>query len=388
MFAVADELVYTRPQLVNLDFSLLTANKSIAKTRTGSVSFADMERLEKCSHSLLEGNLHALWLMSALVFQLKADGFSPSDPTLSDKAISSISCTLASQTSLAAAMSDFVVSKRKESLLSHVSLPISASQKQELLVTPGTDSALFDQSLLEQVSGQVKEDSFISTSMAMAKLAGAKSGGKTKSSASSASSSFAGGSSPLGFSRPGPSGFCKLSTSPARGGGSKRGRGGRGTSPSLFSRRKGFRKQESCPCPLTVGGCLSLHWQAWSDRGADPWVVEVLRRGYQIPFHSAPPLSSEPIPFPAYTPSSFWGKALEQEVLSLVEKGAVELAPRPSPGFYSLLFVVMKASESWRPMIDFSTLNLHVLKSPFKMETLQSVLFSVRSEDWMVSLDL
>ena len=382
MFAVADELDYTRPLLVNLDFSLLTANKSIAKTRAGSVSFTDMERLEKCSHSLLEGNLHALWLMSALVSQLKADGFSPSDLTLSYKAISLISCTLASQTSLAAAMSDFVVSKRKESLLSHVSLPISASQKRELLVTPGTDSALFDQLLLEQVSGQVKEDSFISTSMAMAKLAGAKSGGKTKSSASYASSSFAGGSSPLGFSRPGPSGFCKLSTSPARG------RGGRGTSPSLSSRRKGFRKQESYPCPLTVGGCLSLHWQAWSDRGADPWVVEVLRRGYQIPFHSAPPLSSEPIPFPAYTPSSIWGKALEQEVLSLVEKGAVELAPRPSPGFYCRLFVVMKASESWRPMIDFSTLNLHVLKSPFKMETLQSVLFSVRSEDWMVSLDL
>ena len=103
--------------------------------------------MEKCSRSLLEGNSHALWLMSTLLSQLKADGFSPSDHTLFDKAISSISCTLASQTSLAAAMADFRVTKRKELLLSHVSLPLTASQKRELLITPGQDLALFDQPL-------------------------------------------------------------------------------------------------------------------------------------------------------------------------------------------------------------------------------------------------
>ena len=58
-------------------------------------------------------------------------------------------------------------------------------------------------------------------------------------------------------------------------------------------------------------------------------------------------------------------------------KGAVELAPLPSPGFYSQLFVVIKASRLWKPVIDLSTLNLRVLKSPFRMETLQSVLLSV-----------
>ena len=71
----------------------------------------------------------------------------------------------------------------------------------------------------------------------------------------------------------------------------------------------------------------------WSDKGADPWVVEVLRSGYRIPFLSEPPLAAEPIPFPSYSPTSIRGKALEKEVQSLVEKGAVELAPLPSPGF-------------------------------------------------------
>ena len=133
---------------------------------------------------------------------------------------------------------------------------------------------------------------------------------------------------------------------------------------------------------------MSLQWQVWSDKGADPWVVEVLRWGYRIPFRVVPTLSKEPIPFPSYGPSSIRGKALDADLLSLVEKGAVELAPLPSPGYYSRLFVVMKASGSWRPVIDLSSLNLKVLKTPFKMETLQSVLLSVQRGGWMVSLDL
>ena len=59
------------PLMVNPAFSHLTANRTIA----GSISFDDMEKLEKYSRSLLEGNSHALWLMSALLSQLKADGF-------------------------------------------------------------------------------------------------------------------------------------------------------------------------------------------------------------------------------------------------------------------------------------------------------------------------
>ena len=91
---------------------------------------------------------------------------------------------------------------------------------------------------------------------------------------------------------------------------------------------------------------------------------------------------------PSYAPMSTKGVALEEVTLALIAKGAVELAPLPSPGFYSRLFVVWKTSGSWRPVIDLSHLNRFLASTHFKMETIQSVLLSVRPGDWMVSIDL
>ena len=66
----------------------------------------------------------------------------------------------------------------------------------------------------------------------------------------------------------------------------------------------------------------------------------------------------------------------------------MELAPLPSAGFHSHLFVVWKTSGSWRQVIDLSHLHRFVDVSPFQMETIQSVLLSVRQGDWMASIDL
>ena len=70
--------------------------------------------------------------------------------------------------------------------------------------------------------------------------------------------------------------------------------------------------------------------------GVDPWVVEVLRWGYHVPFQSVLPLSVEPIPFPSYGPNSIRGKALEEEVQALLKKGAIELTPLTSRAFTAI----------------------------------------------------
>ena len=93
--------------------------------------------MEKCSRTLVGGQSQSFWLLSALLSQLEQDGFKPSDPSLFDKTISALSASLATQTVLSFGSTDFVVAKRRESFLSHVSFLVSEPQKRELLVSPG-----------------------------------------------------------------------------------------------------------------------------------------------------------------------------------------------------------------------------------------------------------
>ena len=118
-------------------------------------------------------------------------------------------------------------------------------------------------------------------------------------------------------------------------------------------------------------------------------MIEVLSRGYRIPWVDAPPaLTSNPIPFQSYTPGSSKALALAQEVCKMLEKGALEVVDRRSPSFFSRLFLVEKATGGWRPVIDLSPLNSAVRQTKFKMETTTSVMASIREGDYMASLDL
>ena len=114
--------------------------------------------------------------------------------------------------------------------------------------------------------------------------------------------------------------------------------------------------------------------------GAEVWV----RHPFPQPTSTVSGSGSYAILNPSFTR----GAALREVTLGLIAKGAVELTPLPSPGFYSRLFVVWKTSGSWRPVIDLSHLNCFVDVSHFQMETIQSVLLSFRQDDWMASNDL
>ena len=117
-------------------------------------------------------------------------------------------------------MSEFVTSKRREYYLAHTSCPLGESVKQELLVAPGPDNLWLIQPLLSSTA------SLLSIFTAVSRVR-------------SGSSGDGGYASPLDFSRPALRVIVKN--------------------------------------PVAIGGCLSLHWQVWSDEGAEPWVVEVWR---------------------------------------------------------------------------------------------------------------
>ena len=90
--------------------------------------------------------------------------------------------------------------------------------------------------------------------------------------------------------------------------------------------------------PLPVGGCLSPYWKIWQREGASPWTVEVLRVGYRLPFVEEPPLSLKPMDQCSAIQQADTLPLLEEEIRSMVKKGAVEIVKSPSPGFYSRLF--------------------------------------------------
>ena len=365
-FSIGDEPDFCRQRFINSDFARICRSKSVAKSRMASVSLADLERLDRISRMILAGDSQCYWLLSALLVQLKEDGYRPSNPSLFDKSISSLSSALATQTNVTSCLSEFITAKRRESYLSHSSFTLPESLKRDLLVAPGTDS------LLSSAIENMKEGSLLSSTSSLASISKAA----IKSKSQGGSSKY---TSPLDAPRAGTLGFRKRAFSPYRRGSKRQGCG------SFLFKRQGFSEVGAMSLS---NRCLSLRWHIWSDEGAKPWVVEVLREGYRILFRRAPTLSGEPIPFSAYCPSSIRGKALEQEVESLLQKRAIALAPLPSLGYYSRLFVVMKAAGSWWPVIDLPLLNLKVLKTPFKMETIQSTLLSVRRGDWMVSIDL
>ena len=118
-------------------------------------------------------------------------------------------------------------------------------------------------------------------------------------------------------------------------------------------------------------------------------VVTILRDGYCVPFlDSPPPLSCTQVSFPAYRAGSPQAQALRQEVEGMLAKGALEITRDPGPGFYSRLFLVEKAFGGWRPVISLSHLNEFIQLTRFKMETVASVLLSVREGDFLAFLDL
>ena len=134
---------------------------------------------------------------------------------------------------------------------------------------------------------------------------------------------------------------------------------------------------------------LSAHWRHWQAIGAEFWVLSVLRDGYRIPFKaSTPPLACTSLSFLMYRAGSPRALALRQEVEKMLSKDALEIVLDPGPGFYSRLFLVEKVTGGCHPVIDLSHLSEFVLQTPFKMETVASVLLSIREGDFLASIVL
>ncbi|KAK3879905.1 hypothetical protein Pcinc_015549 [Petrolisthes cinctipes] len=141
------------------------------------------------------------------------------------------------------------------------------------------------------------------------------------------------------------------------------------------------------PTQLPVRGCLARKLDEWIAIGAEAWVLTILNEGYKVPFATRPPVTFKTVGFQSYSLTSEKSKVLDSEVQLLLAKGAIEEAPA-TPGFYSHLFVVTKATGGFRPVPDLSSLNRYVTITQFRMDTVRTVMFAICSHDWMTAIDL
>ena len=378
VFPVAGQPDYASLRFLNPDFARISNNKNIPKSKVSAATFANLEKVERCTRTLGAGQSQSYWLLSVLLSQLKQDGFHPSDPVLFDKNISALSASFATKTLICAGLTDCVTAKRRESFLGHVSFPVSEPQKRELLVSPGAD-LLFDQPLLEKVSSQLKDYDFVFALFVkdievfrpfqvLAVFESAVLYAVRVLSAwlfqlyeticlprswfvFQAGSWWEGRVSffelSLGFPQVG---VISLSTDNRRlsvtalTGVERQGRGSLGGGcPAL-----GLQYSLSCG-PHTVQGSHPL-----------PFVRPLIHQGQ----------------------SSVVGGALS------CQEGSSGACSSSVSGVLQPIVCGDEGLRVLRPVIDLSLLNLKVLKTPFKMETLQSVLLSVQRGDWMVCLDL
>ena len=119
----------------------------------------------------------------------------------------------------------------------------------------------------------------------------------------------------------------------------------------------------------------------------DPYVLSIVAKGYRLRFTSPPLLRQTPWEIRSpQDPQEILG--VREQITLMLQKNAITEVPPDSPGFYSNVFLVRKASGGWRPVIDLKNLNAHIHAPHFRMFTTSSVLSSVRKGDYAFKIDL
>ena len=154
-------------------------------------------------------------------------------------------------------------------------------------------------------------------------------------------------------------------------------------------------EEELFPTPfphIPVGGRLAHFLNQWQLITSDKWAPSILRggggggSGTSVPESTSIVISSSNM---SVTRDPDRNLFLQEEVHTLLQKGAVELVNPPlTPGFYSHLFLVPEKNGKTIPVIDLSILNQHLIVPNFKMETNRSIRGSIHLGMWTTSLDL
>ena len=131
-----------------------------------------------------------------------------------------------------------------------------------------------------------------------------------------------------------------------------------------------------------MGGILGWYWHSRQSFGTDEWTVAVFWDDYKLLFHHLPPALLEPQELPSCSPGSVRAVALQEEACKMLQMNSGACGPA------RLLVRQPAVSGGEGDFINLSSLNGFVTLMTFQMETIVSVLGSIRKGDWMFSIDL
>ena len=132
------------------------------------------------------------------------------------------------------------------------------------------------------------------------------------------------------------------------------------------------------------GGSLQGCLHNWEKLTADPFILQVVK-GLRIPFVETPLQEREPHPYPLNEKESL---LVEEEIQTLIQKGAIAKVDHLEGQFVSPLFLVPKKDGTQRPVINLKKLNSFVEYNHFKMEGIHLLKDLLQPQDFMVKVDL
>lgn len=161
--------------------------------------------------------------------------------------------------------------------------------------------------------------------------------------------------------------------------------------PNVF--RKGFSarpkqsQRETAQLSDPVGGRLQSFHKPWNRLSDESWVKSVIHDGFKIPFTSTPLLALGPPSRPLCQSDRDKG-IIEDEIIQLLTKRAIESVSPSTARFRSQLFTIPKKTGDRRPVLNLRPLNRFVQPRHFTMETLKTTCQIINQGDYLTSIDL
>ncbi len=133
---------------------------------------------------------------------------------------------------------------------------------------------------------------------------------------------------------------------------------------------------------------ITFHSRMGASTGVSLWVLRTIRSGYTLQFGKNPPCF-DGVQLTVVNSASK-ASVLQQELSSLLQKGAIEEIPQSDieRGFFSSYFLVPKRDGGLRPILDLRRLNFSLYKGKFKMLTMKTIMSQIQGGNWFVTIDL